>query len=255
MNNKLEKNPLRSRVVEKIKSGEIKMRPKSYFILKGGLVIFGIFIIFIISLFIASLVAFYLRASGALLLPIFGLGGLKFFLFSLPWILILVSLFFVIVLEMFVRNFSFAYHRPLIYSFLIVALLIVGGGVVVAKTSLHTALYNSAQEGHLPFVGAFYQNQKALPPGADIGIVSTSSEGIIEIKTQKGQNLKVIISPKASFPNGKNIEAGDKVMVAGEKEDSTIKAFGVRKMEEFPDDFLRRAKIRKLEREQIEKGD
>ena len=77
--------------LEKITSGEIKMRPKTYFVLKAILIVLGIVFAVCFSLYIISFILFSLRSTGVLYLPGFGFPGIKAFFVMLPWILIAAS--------------------------------------------------------------------------------------------------------------------------------------------------------------------
>ena len=91
-NNNSQKSLITGEVLEKIKSGQVKMRPKAHFVLKTALVALGFILIILFVLYLISFIVFTLRMSGIWFAPGFGLYGIKIFLFSLPWLLILIAI-------------------------------------------------------------------------------------------------------------------------------------------------------------------
>jgi len=97
----------------------------------------GIILAGIAGLYLASLLIFIAHETGIATVPVFGWLGIMLFLKSLPWLLILLILAFVIILELLARHYSFAYRVPLIYSTVVILILVVAGGLVVAITPFH----------------------------------------------------------------------------------------------------------------------
>ena len=89
MENTQNKDSIES-VINRIKSGEAKMAPKWFFVIKTVLFVGLIFMVSIFLLYSASLVLFFVKKSGVVFLPVLGLRGIEVFLVSLPWILFVV---------------------------------------------------------------------------------------------------------------------------------------------------------------------
>jgi len=211
-------NSIKEQILNEIKSGKVKMRPKFYFILKFLLFGLCIIIFFAISLYLFSFIFFILNINGAWLLTGFGLGGIKSLLISLPWFLILIAVILVLLIEFFIASFNFAYRRPLIYSIAIVLLFAIIGGVLVPKTSLHQNLLLSAEKEKLPIFGPFYLNYSRIHfPDTHTGIVSSLSEEVIEIRELDGQMLRIPILGKEILPSNEKIEREDIIIMMGEK--------------------------------------
>lgn len=230
MNNQEQKS-IKERVLEKIKSGQVKMRPKIYFILKtiligGGILGFGIFVVFLISF-----IKFHLRASGIWYLPGFGFRGLRIYLRLLPWFLIFISAVLILVLEILAKRFSFVYRQPIFYSLLAIILITLIGGFIIEKTSLHPKLLLQAREGKLPLVGHAYRDF-GMPRFQDVyrGVVEEVIENGFKIRTFDDQLLTVVLVRDTKFPFGEEIQKGDSVVVMGEWKDDTVRIFGIRKI-------------------------
>src|SRR3989344_2081055 len=136
MNDKPHKKSIHEAVLERIRGGEVTMRPRWHFMLKATLVVAGIALAGLTLLFVVSLAMFALRASGVWFMPAFGWHGFAVFLWSLPKLLILLAIVFIIILELLVRHYAFAYRRPLLISALmVIALALLGGFWFLKPTS------------------------------------------------------------------------------------------------------------------------
>jgi hypothetical protein len=225
------KKSISGNVLDKIQSGRIKMRPKIYFILKSIFIVISIFIIALFILYLISFITFSMRASGAWYLLPFGSPGIKATFTLAPWLLISLGVVLIIVLEILVKHFSFAYRRPVLYSLLVIMIFAFLGSSVIGKTKLHSGLFQRAQEGRLSVIGEMYRNF-GMPKLKNVhrGIVSEITDSGFFIETPRGEILTIIIAAETHFPSEAAVQGGDAVVVLGERENSTIHAFGVREI-------------------------
>lgn len=238
---------IRDKVLAAVRGGQVKMRPRWHFFLRAALAVAGVIIIFLSLLSIVSFIIFALQQSGVWFLPIFGLRGLRAFLVSLPWLLVAVSVVFIIILEVLVERYSFAYLRPLLYSVLGIVIFVILGGFMVARTSLHHGLFRQAEGNRLPFAGPMYREFGA-PRFRNIhfGIVTEVANGSFHIRTRRGETINIIVTPETRFPLGVGIAEGDLVVVFGERDDDTVRAFGVRKVDDkFEENSRERGGLRR----------
>jgi hypothetical protein len=224
---------LRETVLGKIKRGEVTMRPKWQFMLKGILVVLGAVLLALALLYLVSFVFFALRQTGVWFAPSFGLRGLYALMVGIPWFLVFVAIVFVIVLEILVRRYAFAYRKPLLYSVLGITIAVFVGGFVVAKTEFHRSLYRHMEGPGLPVAGPLYReygmpHMKQIHPGI---IASTTEQGFI-IMSRQGGEVTVLITPTTRLPLGYDFVLGDQVVIMGEQEEGVVRAFGVRKIDE-----------------------
>jgi len=219
----------------KIKSGQIKMKPRFYFVLKTALFVAGAILAFLAVIFLISFIIFVLRGNGTWFLSDFGWPGIRIFLFSFPWILALISLAFALVFEFLFNRLGFAYRRPLIYSLLGVAVIVTIGGLCVASTPLHHNAFDSALEDKLPVAGLLYRSYGAVSPIENLyeGVVSDFiDENNFTVQTSDGRSLKVeMLSAGAGQIKKNMLNKNDAVMILGHQEDSKIKGDNWRKFE------------------------
>ena len=140
MDNGEQKKSISELVIAAAKSGKLKMRPKWHFVLRAVLWLAGTMVAALAVLYLFSLFFFIARETGIWVAPIFGWRGILIFLVSIPWLLVLAVLFFIVILEILVRRYSFAYRLPLLYSAIALLLVVVVGSIVVAGTPLHGML-------------------------------------------------------------------------------------------------------------------
>jgi hypothetical protein len=231
---KKETPSLIKRILEQVQSGQVKMRPKSYFILRAILVGLLACLVALFVLYLISFIVFSLRTSGVWFLPGFGFGALGVFFKSLPWLLIIVALALIVVLEIFVKRFSFAYRRPILYSVLGIVILAFLGSFLIIKTPFHPELFWRAREGRLPMMGEFYGGL-GLPKLTNVhqGIVIGITDEGFSMETPRGELLTVMATST-------DIQENNRVVVLGKRGDNKVEAFDVRKVDDEFDIFQRR---------------
>jgi|GEM_PF-2117768 hypothetical protein len=179
-NNKTQQNTIEKNVLEKIQSGEVKMRSKTYFVLKVALLVIVALLVLVTSALLVSFMIFSLRVSGRLFLLGFGERGLMAFFVTFPWFILIADILFVILFERLLNHFKFAYRTPLVYTIGASALIIILAGFGLDRISFHETLFQEAAEHHLGPVGGLYTDIR-LPPrqeGVFRGIVTSVATNI-----------------------------------------------------------------------------
>lgn len=234
-----ELSPIKEKILSAIETGKVKMRPRWHFVLQTILIIVGIALILFALLFLISFIIFSLRHSGVWFAPAFGSRGLGVFLTSLPWILIVLTVLFVIILEILVKKYSFAYRQPLLYSALGLILIVTIGGIAVAQTPLHGGLMRQTIENHVPLAEPFYRGGGMIgPERIQAGSIKELTDDGFILNSRRGEDLRVIITPETQFPAGYDLVEGDFIVVLGERDDDTIEALGVKEIEAMPGEFI-----------------
>ncbi len=232
MNEQTQKT-LRETIAEKIKTGKARMLPRWRFALKAALLAGGLLVLAALLLWVTSFLFFILHHTGAWFVPIFGLRGARAFLLSLPWLIVAGGAACAIALEILVRRYSFAWRRPLVYSLLGILVFVAVAAALLNRTRLHEGLFRQSREGRLPIAGRLYRGYGfERKKNVHIGIVaSTTQEGFI-MENRLGEALAVLINPETRFPLGTDFQSGDRVVVLGERDDGSIRAFGIRRVDD-----------------------
>ncbi len=225
---------IQAKVLTAIKRGEIVMRPRWHFVLKTVLATLGFIILFLVLIYLMSLIMFGLRETGILFAPGFGWYGMIVFLKSLPWILIILIGVFLIVLELLVQKYSFAYRRPLLYSAGIMVVIILGTAWMLARTPLHVVMMHRMEMRPLPVMHNLYREiREPVWNNAEVGKIIFFTNKGFDMKNPRQEVIIVSIHPGTRIIAREALQVGDRVIVVGKKIGSTIEALGVRQIPEM----------------------
>lgn len=111
---------MENKILETIKNSDIHMKPRWHFILKAVLMTVAAFILLFLIIYLVSFIIFIERQT-----------GMKF------WLLIVLSVIFVVALERIICSCSLSYRRPFLYSMLAIAILICAGTLAVISIRFH----------------------------------------------------------------------------------------------------------------------
>jgi hypothetical protein len=232
-----QRQSLQEGVMNAIRKGEVRMKPRWHFLLLSLLSVTGVFIVLLALLYIASLALFFLRDSGVWFTPSFGVRGWLSLVHTLPWPLLLLVLLFAIVLELLVRRYAFVYKKPLLTSLVGIVVLIVLGGFAIARTPLHRELMHSALRGQLPApMGILYAAPVRMPPPPDVyrgQILAILRNGLVIADEGSAGTTTVLITPGTRLPYGQEFVVGERVVVVGDVASGTVRAFGIREIDEY----------------------
>lgn len=216
------------KILTAIKSDEVTMRSRYYFIARSILFTLCTVLAFTVALYLVSFVTFMARSNGLGALPQFGFEGWRILFGALPWIVLLLIGAVFVVLQLLSTHFAFVYKRPLVYSLLgSIVVLVVGGGAI-AQTTLHDRIYQLTQERGLRFTAPLYKDVLHDEQGVYTGTLSIlpSGEWLLIARDDTRYTLEVHSGtrmPPMPFANG------DLVMVVGEEtDDLDIRTRGIR---------------------------
>ncbi len=224
-------NSIQTEILQKIKTGEAKMRPKWHFVLKGILFLSGIITISLFLLYISSLMLFAMRQSGIWFVPSHSWYAIKLYLFSIPWLLVLLSLVFLIVLEILVRHYKFAYRKPILLSLFIILILVVFGSLFISKIGLHQKYFNAINQKSFGITKDVYckygaKTGKGVHPGK---VLSIDGSDFVLVNLNR-ENILVHTNKRTRIPKFETISVGDNLLVMGENKQGEIVAVGIRKI-------------------------
>lgn len=242
--NKDQNKSIQDNVLAAIEAGRVQMRPRWQFVLQGALMAVGLVLSALALLFTGSFIIFVLQQNGTWFAPAFGGPGVRELFMAMPLIFIAVALIFVILLQILVRRYAFSYTQPVLYSVMGVAAFVVLGSLLVAQSHVHEGLFKQAREERLPVVGGFYKqfgnpHAERVIPGL---IVELFDKGFVMIDPH-AETITVIVAPNTQFPNGRDINVGDNVIVLGNKNGGNILAEGIRTIEGREDMFEHHLKM------------
>ena len=135
-------NNLTEKILKKIKSGEVKARPKVFFLAKAAGFIALSIVSFLIAVFLASFVAFALP-----------LGGLSLLL----TILAFTALLFIVLNIFLAEKFPSFYKKPLLFGLIIFLLLTAFSAWLVLNTPFHAKVLEYSKENKIPIISPLYK--------------------------------------------------------------------------------------------------
>jgi|GEM_PF-5605609 len=223
----MEEQSQEKQLLEKIKTGEAKMLPKSYFVGRTALLVVTVFLAGILAIFLFSFAVFYISSSGYSQLSHFGAMGLPGMFLSFPWLTAIVLLIFLLILAYLIFNSTGIGHKPSLYSIILIIIVVTLFGLAVAKTSFHARFLNRAIQNNLPVIGAVYRGYGIMHSDSIFsGTATQVNDSGFVLETENGSEIPVVCGSNTRYPKGKIIE-GDPVMVLGSMSDGKLSAYGV----------------------------
>ena len=226
---------MKDEVLKAIQGGQVKMRPKWQFITKTALLFAGVSLVAVAILYLVSFIVFVLQQTGVLFVPGFGSRGFGIFFLSLPWVLIALAAVFMLLLEILIKRYSFAYGRPFLYSALAVIFLGLIGGIIIGETPLHERFFDEAELGQLPFVGVFYEHFGQQPANITVGIITQINSNGYRVQCGDVDDVfSVVVGPRTQTPPPGSLKVGDTILILGPRQGNTIVAQGIQKSSALP---------------------
>lgn len=235
-----EPQSIRDLIEQKIQEGRVAMRPRWHFVLRAALAVLGVVLVLLVGLYLVSFVVFVARTTDIGFLPEFGMRGVGYFLYSLPWLVIGIAFVFVLVLEVLVRRYAFAYRRPLLYTVVAGLVFVALGGAALAY---YTPIHGPSHR--LPIAQPVYQHYESLPVHeVKRGRVVEMHNGEPEIRIappmarpaihpgeeREGKRIRVRTNKGTKKAQGRELRVGDDIMIFGEEDGDDIRAFGIRRL-------------------------
>jgi len=215
------------KVLEAIKTDEVTMHSRLYFLSRTTLWILGVILSFGLTLYLISFAAFIFRGNGLHLLPHLGAGGWFNLFISLPWILLLGVFVVFLLLQILSTHFSFVYKRPLVHTILASIFILVIGGVAIGQTTLHDRAYRFSQEHNVPLAAPMYRDAIRDRGDVHIGTAEGFEGETLLLKNRNGETYMVTISESTRMPRV-GITTSSMIMVIGPEDDGKIQAIGIR---------------------------
>ena len=230
-----EEKGMKDEILRKINADTVRMRPKVYFTIQVGSLIILVLMILVVSVFICNFILFGIRLNNHDTLLGFGPRGIEAFLMLFPWSLLILDAALVVLLEWLLRQFRFGYKSPVLFLFLALILITGAVGLILDReTPLNDMLLRGSDEHLLPApFGDVYGRARHLPPDAGFCkcTISAIDGGTLTVVDSRGTTtLKVILPEDDARATTSGLTVGDTILVAGDRDGETIRAFGVRKV-------------------------
>ncbi len=221
------------KIVSKIKKGELKMRPRSYFVIKTILTIGFLALITLLALYFTSLIIFVLRINDIFLLHGMGFQIIRNVIISFPWYLVFLALFLIIIVEIVAKRFYFIYRKPLIISLILILFLVFSSSLLIERSSLHYSFFRLAEREELPFGGGMYRDLGNLEiEDVYFGKILEKRDGLWTAKLESGEDVILKISERTRGRRFfSEIKEGDEAVIVGQMERGLIEVESFKRIE------------------------
>lgn len=231
-------NNMKDAILGAIKTKRLSMRSKYYFWLRIAALLLVSAAAFFVSTFIFNFILFSIRINSQDTFLSFGPRGWGAFFYFFPWHLFALDVVLVGALLWLLRQFKFGYKSPMLYVLLfLVATTVTLGTLIDRGTGLNDKFLRDADERRLPRpINDVYGRVRHMPPPGSgfckgCTVVSINGNTLIVADPRASTTpITVMLPPNDPRATTSNLEAGDVIFVAGDKQGDFIQAFGVREM-------------------------
>jgi hypothetical protein len=217
---KKNKNTVKKEVMTKIKSHDIKMKPKIYFAMISILLGVGLSLSVFIVMFFVNIVFFRLRVYAPLGYLNLGPSGIKAFLFNLPLIHLIVSIVGIVLGLKILKRYDVSYRRNFKYIAIFVISAILTFAFFLDKLNIGDKL--AANRGIRPL----FMHRAAHNPWM-AGEVVRVDKNTITIRTHFGDEIILKLSEVVNAPTGSVFIVGDKIRAVGEWNKDVFEVEGI----------------------------
>lgn len=227
---------IKEKVLERISTEQLSMRPKYFFILKAAALITIGILVLIISIIICDLILFSLRINGHLPLLGFGSRGLWMFFQFFPWGLLMFDAVLVFLLERLLRQFRYGYQTPVLLLLFALAIVTLSSGIFIDRaTDLNEQLLDRAHEHRLFAPLNEYYDQAGQTRNEEgicrCVIMAVGGDSLTAYDESLGTTTVFTVFTPPSQNATATLKVGDVVYIAGDKQEHSIRAFGVQKID------------------------
>jgi hypothetical protein len=223
MNQDQPKDSIQQAVLNKVRGGEVRRRPRAYFVVRVTAAVIVSVLLLVVSALVVSFIFFSLHESGEQFLLGFGLHGIQVFFILFPWIPALFCIALLFLLEWLLQGFKFGYRVPLLNIFFSIVGISVILGVLINFTPLHATLLRFADKKELPIIGDTYEHifDSHEDQGVCRGMVVSVGQDTFEVyhndhdRDRDDGTFTVKVPPSSGIPLP---HVGDNVLVFGDPE-------------------------------------
>ena len=217
------------RVDREISSRNVSMRPRAYFMARSALRIAGVLALVAGALFVASIILFSLRSSGADALPGFGMRGLGALIAVFPWILLGAATALAVLGALVAWMLPSGHRHSFAGTFGIILGVVIAGAIIAPLTPFHERALRSVREGTGPVWGGLYRGGMMHDASYVYqGVVSATTPDSFDLAIESGEVVHILISSSTRARRGVMPHVGDQVIVGGDLVNGVIEAFGIR---------------------------
>jgi len=164
-------NTIKTTVLDYVKKDTVMMIPRWKFILYSCFGVLGMVFIFLLTVFIVSLIIFLMTRYGLTYMPFMDMVKALRAVTMLPIVLFVCAVLLLFVIEVLSRKYSFSFRRPLIVTLFIVTSTAVLVGFAVSESGAHEYMKMYAREHRIAPMLRMYDRPVRFGPPHQISVI------------------------------------------------------------------------------------
>ena len=172
---------IQNKILDKIKSGEVKMTSKQYFVLRWATMAITSVFFLILATYIFAYVIFLFSDNGLMIIPFDTENNILKFIIEIPWTLVFLGLVSVFLFSITSQTFYKIYKKPFLTFFFSILMIIVLSHFILLETGTMKTLKEQAYAAGIKLAPAkLLQFRDSQTRSIFIGnVVATTSNSII----------------------------------------------------------------------------
>ncbi|MDH5533836.1 MAG: hypothetical protein OEX81_05445 [Candidatus Pacebacteria bacterium] len=199
---------VKEEITSKIKSGELTMKPKWYFVVGTALLFQGTLGAILLGIFVSNLCFYHLRNYGPFGYLFLGREGFSPFLETFPWKLLIVAGLSLIVGYKLLKKYEFSYSKHSVYLFLILM-----ASILIAGLLTDLAGFNERVR-HNRFLNPVY-SERFLGHDWMMGEIRQKTNDGFILETPQGDLVQIKVNKQTVSPHGNQFDEGRRVRLVG----------------------------------------
>lgn len=181
-------------ILKKIKSGEVKMTSKQFFIMKMSTLFITSVFFLILAFYIFAYITFLFVDNGLLYMPVFTQAGLINFIIEIPWTLVFLGLLSIFLFSITSKTFYRIYRKPFLTFFFTILIIIMLSHVIFVETGTMKLLKQEAYEMHFQLVPEkFLQFRDSQTGTISVGRIMATTTNSVIILNHKNETVEIFI--------------------------------------------------------------
>jgi hypothetical protein len=200
---------VKEKITSKIKSGELTMKPKWYFVVGTALLLQGTLGAILIGTFTSNLCFYHLRNYGPFGYLVLGRDGINPFMATFPWKLLFLAILSLIVGFKLLKKYEFSYTKNSTYLFFLLMAAIVISGLLTDLAGFNE------KARHNNFLNPVY-SERFMGQDWMMGEIRQRTQDGFILETPQGDLIQIRVNNQTVSPHGSEFEVGRRVRLVGE---------------------------------------
>jgi hypothetical protein len=227
-------NSIQEKILQKVRDGSIKQKPKWQFVLRTVLLVSIITAVFLVTLYLAVYTTLVTQEHE--LFRVFDIGPRATFMFlgAVPWLIIAVLGIAFLSLQSLVRHFAFAYKTPVVYTLVGTFAITLSMAYGLHSLDSKARFARFGEHGEVPFMKEFHNRYLDGRQGDIVHGVLIQVDGLeytLESRRSSSTFMFMLSSSTDRIDDydDNDIDVGDQVFVVVSKNKNNYEAIAIKR--------------------------